>query len=171
MNELLKTNCDNKIIDNTELKQILIPRIPPHIWDIIGYGGGLTTVFYYNENDIIIIYSCFFVFYGLLNILFDILTVSFEYGSDKFPNYKNMGYCRWYVTNKKYNTDNKFTRETNANSNENLKKYSVSFEISVYVGEHNLIKNMLFYIYLMGITKKNFTLDDEKFKEAIKFVG
>ena len=99
----MTTNNNSNVI---HLRNILSPRMPPYLWDIVGYCGGLITIFHYNKIGIII-YSCAFVFYGLLNVLFDIFSVSFEYSNNQMPNYNNIGNYNFYITNKKYVFQNK----------------------------------------------------------------
>jgi len=147
--------------DTVRFEDLLKPRIPPNVWDIIGYGGGLIAIFYYNKLGIII-YSCFFVLYGLLNIIFDYFTVAFEYTDDNFPTYDKLGNHKWFIPNKKYKLDHKFA---NDRKNSNL-GYSIIdnskilVEFSIYNDKSQWIKNMLFIIYFMGVTKKNYTLID-----------
>lgn len=154
------------IPNNIELRKILSPRLPPYIWDIVGYFGGLITIFHYNKIGIII-YSCAFVFYGLLNVLFDIFSVSFEYSNNTMPSYKDIGNYNFYITNKKYVLQNKNNNipfdKINMVDNSKL-----SLELSIYVGESYFIKNTLYYIYLLGITKKNYTKENyNNFKDTI----
>ena len=146
------------IANNIELKKIIYPRLSPYIWDIIGYGGGLVAIFYY-DNFGIIIYSCFFVLYGLLNMFFDIYSVSFEYSNDTMPNYKNIGNYNFYITNKKYILQNKNISIPfdNINIIDNSK---FEIELNIYVGDYNFIKYTLFIIYLFGITKRNYTINN-----------
>jgi hypothetical protein len=144
------------ISNNIELRKILSPRIPPYLWDIIGYGGGLVAIFYYDKTGIII-YSCSFVFYGLLNMLFDICSVSFEYSNDMMPSYKEIGYYNLYITNKKYILQdiNKAIPFNKADIVDNSK---LKVELSIYAGENCIVKYTLLFIYLLGITKKNYTM-------------
>jgi len=150
----MSVNTDN---DNPELKDILYPRLPPHFWDVIGYGGGLIAIFYYNKVGIIS-YSCSFVLYGLLNIIFDFFTVSFDYSNNKMPDYNNIGNYKYYITNKKYKIQitEGITYESREYVSRNISRLIV--ELSIYVGENHLIKYFLFFIYLIGITKKNYTI-------------
>ena len=154
------------IHNNIELQEIIYPRLPPYIWDIIGYGGGLVAIFYYDKIGIIV-YSCSFVLYGMLNMIFDILSVSFEYSNNIMPNYKDIGQYNLYITNKKYLLQNI----------NNLKQFDtinmiddskLKIELSVYVGKHSFVKYFLLIIYLFGITKKNYTIIDyNNFKDTI----
>ena len=151
------------IPNNIELYKIIYPRLSPYIWDIIGYGGGLVAIFYYDKIGIII-YSCSFVLYGLLNIFFDISVVSFDYSNNVMPNYKNIGKYNFYITNKKYILQNKDKLINYEMVDENKLK----IELSIYVGEYSFIKYVLFLIYVFGITKKNYTIKDyNTFKDTI----
>ena len=152
------------IPNNIELQDIIYPRVCPYIWDIIGYGGGLVAIFYYNKIGIIA-YSCSFVLYGLLNIIFDICVVSFEYSNIVMPNYKSIEfYYNFYITNKKYILQNK-NKLINYDMADESK---LKIELSIYVGESRFIKKLLFIIYFFGITKKNYTTNDyNTFKDTI----
>jgi hypothetical protein len=151
------------IPNNIELHKIIYPRLSPYIWDIIGYGGGLVAIFYYDKIGIII-YSCSFVLYGLLNIFFDICVVSFDYSNNVMPNYKNIGKYNFYITNKKYILQNKDKLINYEMVDENKLK----IELSIYAGEYSFIKYALFLIYVFGITKKNYTIKDyNTFKDTI----
>lgn len=146
------------IANNIELKNIIYPRCPPYVWDIIGYSGGLIAIFYYDKIGIIV-YSCSFVLYGLLNMFFDIVSVSFEYSNTTMPNYKDIGIYNLYITNKKYilQNINKLNTVDTINMADDSK---LKIELSIYVGEFFLVKYALFAIYLLGITKKNYTMND-----------
>jgi hypothetical protein len=151
------------IPNNIELHKIIYPRLSPYIWDIIGYGGGLVAIFYYDKIGIII-YSFSFVLYGLLNIFFDICVVSFDYSNNVMPNYKNIGKYNFYITNKKYILQNKDKLINYEMVDENKLK----IELSIYAGEYSFIKYALFLIYVFGITKKNYTIKDyNTFKDTI----
>jgi len=149
-----------------ELQTILTKRCPPYLWDIAGYAGGLIALFYYNKVGLII-YSCSFVLYELLNIFFNVFSVSFEYSNNKMPNYNNIKNYKFYIVDKKYILQNKNNSipfdKINMVDDSKLK-----IELSIYVGKSCFIKNMLYYIYLSGITKKNYTKEDyNKFKDTI----
>jgi hypothetical protein len=157
------------ISNNIELQKILSPRLPPYLWDIIGYGGGLVAIFYYDKSGIII-YSCSFVFYGILNMVFDICSVSFEYSNDMMPSYKEIGYYNLYITNKKYILQdiNKSIPFDKVNIVDNSK---LKIELSVYAGESCIVKYALLFIYLFGITKKNYTMNEyNDFKNKLCWV-
>jgi len=151
------------IPNNIKLQNIIYPRLPPYIWDIVGYSGGLVAIFYYDKIGIIV-YSCLFVFYGVLNIIFDIFSVSFEYSNNVMPNYKNIGKYNFYITNKKYILQNK----DKLINYEMVDESKLKIELSIYVGEYSFIKYLLFFIYLSGITKKNYTINDyNMFKDNV----
>lgn len=160
----MTTNNSYQKLKDCKLKDFIQPRLPPYLWDIVGYGGGLTLIFLndFHNNSAYLAYSSVFVLYGLLNIAFDYLTVSFEYSNESMPEYKNIGKYNFYITNKKYKLQIK--KEPNVNGNnldevlqcKILNESKLKFELSVYLGENNVIKKLLFYTYLFGITKKNF---------------
>jgi hypothetical protein len=150
------------------IETFLHSRVSPYLWDIFGYTGGLVAIFYYNKIGLIT-FSCSIVLYGLLNILFDIFTVSFDYSNNTMPNYNNLtGVYNLSITNKKYMLQNKTVL-----SKEEIKTYMIDnsklkIELSIYVGNNYYIKYMLFWIYFFGITKKNYTMNNyDDFKDTI----
>jgi hypothetical protein len=154
------------IPNNIELNNIIYPRLSPYIWDIVGYCGGLVVIFYYNKIGIIA-YSCLFVFYGALNIFFDICTVSFEYSNNIMPNYKSIGNYNFYITNKKYILQN-INKSKPFDIINMIDDSKLKIDLSIYVGEHCAVKYILFLIYLCGITKKNYTIKDyNEYKDTI----
>ncbi len=157
------------INDINELQKFICPRFPPYIWDFIGYGGGLLTIFYY--DNFFYLFSFFFVIYGLLNMFFDFFSVSFDYSNNKMPNYKNIGNYNYYITNKKYVLENKEIFNS-INKSNTIDDSKLKIELSIYVGEKCLIKYILFFIYLSGITKKNYAMNNyNDFKDnRIRFV-
>ena len=86
------------------------------------------------------------------------------------PNYRDIGNYNFYITNKKYVLQNKNNlipfEKINMVDNSKL-----MVELSIYAGESYFIKNTLYYIYLLGITKKNYTKENfNNFKDtAIHF--
>jgi hypothetical protein len=90
-------------------------------------------------------------------MIFDICSVSFEYSNDMMPSYKDIGYYNLYITNKKYTLQdiNKAIPFDKVNIVDNSK---LKIELSIYAGENCIVKYLLYFIYLSGITKKNYTM-------------
>ena len=154
------------IPNNIELNKIIHPRLTPYVWDIIGYSGGLVAIFYYDKIGIIV-YSCSLVLYSLLNIFFDICVVSFEYSNNVMPNYKSIGNYNYYITNKKYILQN-INKSKSFDKINMIDDSKLKIELSIYVGECYIVKYFLFFIYLSGITKKNYTIKDyNDYKDTI----
>jgi hypothetical protein len=154
------------ITNNIELQCIVYPRLPPYIWDIIGYSGGLVVAFYYDRIGIIV-YACSFILYGLLNVFFDICVVSFEYSNNAMPNYKSIGNYNFYITNKKYILQN-INKSKPFDAINMVDDSKLKLELSIYVGENCIVKYCLFFIYLCGITKRNYTINDyNDYKDTI----
>jgi hypothetical protein len=154
------------IPNNIELNKIIYPRLSPYVWDVIGYSGGLVAIFYYDKVGIIV-YACSFVLYGLLNAFFDISVVSFEYSNNVMPNYKSIGNYNFYITNKKYILQN-INKSKPLDAINMVDDSKLKIELSIYVGECCVIKYLLFFIYLFGITKKNYTMNDyNAYKDTI----
>lgn len=157
---------NNKININKpiELEKILNNRFPPTCWDIAGYIFGLFMLI--NDNFYIKMFAgTIFVSYGLLNIVFDTYTVSIEYTNNMLPNYDKLGFYNFTIMNKKYNLKNSEGKKNNTNatmndfllSNSIVDSSNIKLELSFYVGHDENIEKLLNYIYLFGITKKNYT--------------
>jgi hypothetical protein len=154
-------------IKNIELNTFIYPRFSPYIWDIIGCIGAIITFFNYNNNKIKI-YACVLIFYIILNVIFELCSVSFEYSNSSMPNYKEIGIYNFFITNKKYVLQSKnLSNMADLNMADNSR---LKIELSIYVGNFIWIKYLLFLIYLFGITKKNYTINDyNDFKDTIIF--
>jgi hypothetical protein len=87
-------------------------------------------------------------------------SVSFDYSNNVMPKYKDIeNQYNLCLTNKKYILQNiKNVKPFEQISMVDDSKLKI--ELSIYVGENNYVKNMLYFIYLLGITKKNYTLND-----------
>ena len=95
----------------------------------------------------------------MLNMLFDFYSVSLDYTNRLMPNYKNIGIYSFYITNKKYALNSRNISKPLESSNM-VDDSKLNIELTMYVGDYNLIKYTLFVIYILGITKKNYTLND-----------
>lgn len=146
-----------------KIEELLPPRIPPFVWNIIGYITGLVVIFYHNNFNIII-FSFVLALYGLLNILFDIFTVSFEYTNNDMPNYNKMNvYSKLYISNKKYILQNKNSNYMPFETTNIIDDSKLLLELSIYAGNNPYINNLLFYIYILGITNKNYTRKESSY--------
>ena len=167
---------NEKLINNEciKLEKLLSVRIPPLCWDLMGYLYGLFVLFNNNDYYLIILGGIFFTSYGILNIIFDTFTFSYEYTNDTFPKYNEIGFYNWTIVNKKYNLKDKIKQ--NINNATNLDDYlknekiidasNLKLELSFYVGNNEKIELLLNYIYLFGITKKNYTqINRDKLKD------
>jgi hypothetical protein len=157
-------------LKDMKIQNILVPRIPPHLWDISGYIGGILCLLYFNSFQILI-YSCIFILYELINIIVETYTVSFDYTNENMPTYNELNNYIFFITNKKYILlDNQVIESL-------TKMYMIDnsrlvLEVNVYVGNNYIIKYFIYYIYLLGITKRNYTMKDyEMFKyNKIRFI-
>jgi hypothetical protein len=163
-------NNNNK---NIQLENLLSTRVPPFSWDLIGYLFGLFVLFHGNDN-LMIFGGIFFAGYGALNIIFDTFTFSCEYTNDGLPKHDELEFYNWTIVNKKYNLKNGI--EKNINNTVHIDTYfrnekivdasNIKLELSFYVGNNEKIESLLNYIYLFGITKKNYTqINRDKLKE------
>jgi hypothetical protein len=83
------------------------------------------------------------------------------------PNYKGVGIYNFYITNKKYILQNK-NKTISLDKINMIDDSKLKIELSIYVGENSFIKYALFLIYVFGITKKNYTINDyTTFKDTI----
>jgi hypothetical protein len=97
-------------------------------------------------------------------MLFDICSVSFDYSNNIMPNYKDIGKYNLYITNKKYILQNK----DKLINYEMVDESKLKIELSIYIGEYYVVKYLLFVIYFVGITKKNYTTTDyNMFKDTV----
>jgi hypothetical protein len=134
---------------NKDLDNIIIKRIPPYLWDMIGYICPFIIVINYNKQ-LIIIYSLLYVVYGFLNIIFELFTYTIEYS----PINKEIGNYNIYLTNKKFKLNKYGENELNNNK--------LIIDLNIYNGNSILIKNILLIIYSLGITKKNYTIKSKQ---------
>ena len=195
---------------NPKLEQIVLPRVPPVLWQIYAVIVSFLTATRYNKNIYFITINAFItLIYFASNIFFELFTVSFEYTNNTFPKYENIGIQGIYISNKKYELKRKIPKFNEKMKQEEVKQdiekgqkgqvieqdnYSqiipylgldnllnlekekekeieietktekealnisnLKIDITVYIGDNNYIKYMLFYIYLFGITSRNFT--------------
>lgn len=152
------------------ITSIIYPRCSPYIWDITGYFGGITAIFYYNKFGILV-FSSSFVLYGLLNMFFDSYTVSFDYTNKSMPNYKELtNHNHIYINNKKYILQNK-NNSIPFDKIIMVDDSRIKLELNIYVGDNTIMKYMLLIIYMSGITKKNYTMKSyNEFRDTIHFV-
>lgn len=152
-----------------KIQNIIIPRIPPYLWDISGYIGGILCLLYFNSFQMI--YSSVFIMYGIINIIVETYTVSFDYTNEYMPTYNELNYYIFFITNKKYIllTNQVMKDLTKIDMIDNSR---LVLEVNVYVGNNYIIKYFIYYVYLLGITKRNYTMKDyEMFKyNKIRFV-
>jgi hypothetical protein len=147
---------------NEELYKIFNKRCPPIILEIFGYISGFLIILF-NNKLFIIIYGSIFLFYYLCNLFFDIFTVSISYKNNKMPLYKDITYYEMLMlSNKKYrlNKDTKYDFTLNNFNYYYINNSNLELDIHIYVGDNILVNNILYYIYLFGITRKNFSLKE-----------
>jgi len=83
------------------------------------------------------------------------------------PNYKSIGRHNFYITNKKYILQN-INNSKPFDKINMIDDSKLKIELSIYVGENYVVKYFLFFIYLSGITKKNYTIKDyNDYKDTI----
>ena len=150
--------------DDVKLDKILLLRVPPFCWDLMAYLFGLFILLNGNSTTLIIS-GIIFVSYGVLNIVFDTYTFSCEYTNDYFPKYDELGLYNWSIVNKKYNlkTDEDQGTQERIDLNDFLinkqmiDSSNLKLDLSFYIGNDEKLETLLNYIYLLGITKKNYT--------------
>jgi hypothetical protein len=163
----LKQMLETKNIHRKKINEIFDLRIPSFIWGIFGILGLFVNIYFKNEN-FIYVYLSLFAFYGITNIFFDIMVVTFEYNHLDMPKYNEIDYLYFIIlNNKKYAYINcKFDKNFNLIT---VDKYNardvysqihkcISIDTSFYIGSNKIIQYVLYCIYILGITYKNFTL-------------
>jgi hypothetical protein len=114
--------------------------------------SGIVTIYIYDRTGFIV-FTVMFVCFYLLNIIFDRNTVSFSYSytptKDEVPFYKQlMIYDKSVALNQNLATKN-FA--------EAIDTSNVIIGISVYVGDREWMRKLLWCIYFLGITPKSFS--------------
>jgi hypothetical protein len=161
---------------NIELESLLSHRVPPFFWDLIGYLFGLLILCHKNNQNLIIFGGIIVSIYGTLNIIFDMFTYSNDFTNNKLPTYDNLNFYNFMIVNKKcnlkikLNSIDRFSNECNLSKNYNKTEECVEnthnstrnlkLELNFYVGKSETMEMLLNYIYLFGITKKNYTQID-----------
>jgi hypothetical protein len=151
-------NAYKPINNKIKLDEILQPRFPPFIWDLFGYIGGFIAVVYYNQIWLIF-YSCILFVYSSANTFFEFCTVSFDYLHDDLPKYDELSMFEMvYITNKKYQLKKILGTRYDKDG---LKDVSnLILELNIYMGESDFIRNLLDWIYYIGFTRKNYTMEN-----------
>lgn len=156
-------------MNNNSILNVFTYRIPPFCWDIVSYIVAITAIFYHT-TPYLIFYTTLIILYGLLNLFFDVNTVSFDFSNEKMPNYNEFGNNKYFITNPLYalqdiNQSQNGVGQSEINMIDNSK---LKLTISIYVGDNKMLKTLLYIIYFFGITKKNFTsVDKNNFKENV----
>lgn len=143
-----------------KLTNILVPRVPPFLWNILIYIFGL--LYYFIQEKNILFFICLLLFtIELSNIIFDFFTVSIELSTTSFPSYKNIKLYNLYIYDKKYYLKPKLPNKYDSHD-ENydcilIDKNNTFINIYIYSGNDINIEQILYFIYLFGLTKKNYT--------------
>ena len=143
-----------------KLTNILVPRFPPFLWNIFIYFCGLLYFFVQDKN--ILLFICFLMsFIESSNIFFDFFAISIEVSSISFPNYNKMQLLNLYIYDKKYYLrpmiPNRFESHDETRDCILIDRNNTYVDISIYTGNNNNIEIVLYFIYLFGFTKKNYT--------------
>jgi hypothetical protein len=162
-------------MNNLPIQDIITPRIPPCLWDIFICLGGLLSILYFNLYQNVIFYSVIMIYtisYILIEYNFIIL---FEYEIEYDISYFNeLGCYKLYITNF---TPDIYTTQEFVNNEKGfiLNTFDcgkINIKVSLYVGDKIWIKYLIYWIYKLGITKRNYTMKSyEMFKDnRIMFV-
>lgn len=143
-----------------KLTNILVSRFPPFLWNIIIYFFGL--LYFIIGEKIIIFFICFLLFIiEFSNIFFDFFTIGIELSTVSFPNYTKIQLFNLYIYDKKYYLKQMVpNRFDSHNENHNcilIDKNNTFIDVYIYTGGNENIENMLYFIYIFGLTKKNYT--------------
>jgi hypothetical protein len=143
-----------------KLSNILVPRFPPFLWNIFIYLFGLLYFFLQERN--ILFFTCFLLsIIEFSNIFFDFFTISIELSTTSFPNYKQNYLFNLYIYDKKYYLKpmlpNRFESHDETRDCILIDKNNTYINVYIYSGNDNNIEITLYFIYLFGLTKKNYT--------------
>lgn len=149
---------------STNIQHKHIFRIPPSFYYIIEYTMHFI-VFFFQYQSFFRYISIFFFIYSFLNIFFDAFTSISEHNI--LLDSRNHLY--WYeifmVNNIKQFLKNNNSNDDEENNNfvttvfsrfDDYKIKQSYYEVYVYVGHYKFIKILLWIIYFLGITSKNF---------------
>lgn len=142
------------MIEFLKYNDFIYYRIPPHIWNII-----LVCSFIYNNDDYIQIVMYIKLTHYLLTVIFDYYTITFSYSTATIQSYTQMKKIQKLMfQDTKYILYRKsvelFGTSPTPLLSDNIK---LQFNISIYYGNNYLIKLLLNYIYVFGITNKIFS--------------
>lgn len=158
------------------LENILVRRVPPQLWTLIACVFPVTIIYFNNNNIIQYLCGSLFALYYMLNVLFDLFVYSFDFTNKNMPEYDAIDFSYSVcITNKKVayiieQIPPTETKHLNTSPNTIKLKSKLQLEISIYIGGNNYIKHMLYYIYILGITHKNYTQLDYKHFNKTNFI-
>jgi hypothetical protein len=160
--------------ETVNVSDFLDKRIPPIFWDIVSYGLTITGIFYHT-TPYLIFYTVLFILFGSLNILFEINTISFEHFNRNMPTYAQFEKYKYIVTSPLYVIKKKPINQDNSlgvHLPTVAERSKLKLIIHMYVGDNPRLGRFLYLIYLFGITKHNFTFnnEDDFSKNEISFV-
>ena len=152
---------------------IVKPRIPPIIWNIFSF---IVSFYIVIKNNKFILYIglCITSLYIILNLIFDIYTLSISL--DKYSNIKNNNFNdltffeNLYCPNKKYNISYINVPGNTSCPIEQTKNNYFTYEVNMYDGNNNFIRNLLKIIYFSGITTKIY-IETDSIKENLKEIS
>ena len=156
------------------LKELLVlNRIPPILWTVGGYTLSFLNLYYYNDN-LLRISIFLFLSYGCLNLFFNLMTFSFDFKSNNFPKYNEFNFLhKLTISNYQIIPLNGIKEEWKEGE---ITPLETSFDdtkifinVSTYNVDFNFIKIILYFIYIFGITDKNYVhgKNHDYFKETI----
>lgn len=146
-----------------KLSNILVPRCPPFLWDILIYGFGLLYIFSNIKHLLTLVYTLFATC-NLSNLFFNYCTVSIEL-TTSLPVYnsENFKLQNIYIFDKKYYLKSAipvtsgFPKQNDEPNCLLIDKNNTSLNVNVYIGNNLMVEQILYFIYLFGLTKKNYT--------------
>lgn len=143
-----------------KLSNILVPRFPPFAWNMIIYFCGLLYFFIQDKNILFFICLLLSIIEGS-NIFFDFFTISIELSTTSFPNYNKLKLFNLYIYDKKYYLKsippNRFDMHEESHNCILIDKNNTFMNVHIYTGNDEKVELILYFIYLFGLTKKNYT--------------
>jgi len=154
---------------------LVLNRIPPILWIIIGYMLSFLNLYYY--DDILFRISIFlFLLYGCLNLFFNLMTFSFDFKSNNFLKYNEFNFLhKLTISNYQIEPSNIEKSGSIEEGKMTSSKYyfddtKIFINITTCNIDSDFIKTILYFIYIFGITDKNYAhkKNIDYFKETIQ---
>ena len=169
-------------------------RMPPYLWYLAGYLMPLFGAFYKSSNTTIVTFALCYMAYGLSSMLFDTFTVNVE--NVEIENYHLLSlYQKLIMTNINYerfvdrtiDVEKGYSKHSemyglltpppltsqlsrsNTNTPTQQKVHRATYNVSICTFGKEM-QNIMHLIYFLGLTHKNFSVDNDiSWKKKVNF--